>query len=155
MGAGWLRRGGKKLHYWIIMLTVAGLDQLTKLWIQEYMGLGQSVPVIGNVLHVTRVLNQGGAFGLLSGRYFLFLATAIGLIFVVSYYAVYYKPNKALQFGLGLVSGGALGNLVDRLWHGGVVDFIDLGFWPVFNLADSAIVVGTAWLALLLLKSRG
>lgn len=74
---------------------------------------------------------------------------------MASYYAVYYKPNKALQFGLGLVSGGALGNLVDRLWHGGVVDFIDLGFWPVFNLADSAIVVGTAWLALLLLKSRG
>lgn len=63
------------------MLTVAGLDQLTKLWIQEYMGLGQSVPVIGNVLHVTRVLNQGGAFGLLSGRLFFVFSYSYRLNF--------------------------------------------------------------------------
>ncbi len=145
---------GHRLLYWVLVFTIAGLDQASKLVVQQHLVLGQSRPVVDGLLQLTLVLNQGAAFGLLPGKYLLFLGTAMGLIAAASYYAVNYNPNVAMQTGLGLVSGGALGNLIDRLWHGGVLDFIDLGFWPVFNLADSAIVVGTSWLALCLLNSR-
>ncbi len=89
--------------------------------------------------NVNFVKNTGITFGLFKGNNLLFIFINLIIIAVILYY---YRKEKKLQFGLDFVLAGALGNLFDRLVHGYVIDFIDLKIWPVFNLADSFIVIG-------------
>jgi signal peptidase II len=101
-------------------------------------------------------MNPGAAFGILPNQNVLFITT--GLLLVIGALAIYRKlppAKKILRIGLGLVLGGALGNLVDRLRFGKVVDFLDFRVWPVFNLADTAIFIGVCLLAWELLKESG
>ena len=126
-----------------IALVVIGIDQLTKYLIRANMDLGQSIPADGWV-RLTYVTNTGGAFGILTNQTFLLTMSAIvgaAIIFL----SLSYLPLKAwtLKLGLGLVLAGSVGNLVDRVRFGQVTDFIDVGAWPVFNVADSSTVVGT------------
>jgi signal peptidase II len=126
-----------------IALVVIGLDQLTKYFVRANMDLGQSIPSEGWV-RLTYVTNTGGAFGILSNQTFLLTVSAIVGIGIIVL-SLSYLPLRAwtLKAGLGLVLAGAVGNLIDRLRFGAVTDFIDVGAWPVFNVADSATVVGT------------
>ncbi len=120
------------------------LDQLSKLVIRLNMSPGQSIPEEG-VLRLTYVTNTGGAFGLFANQTFLIaLTAAIGAIVILLYYR--YPPfhSTLVKTGLGLMLGGAVGNLIDRIRLGCVIDFLNLGGWPVFNLADSAIVIGAS-----------
>ncbi len=136
-------RGTRGLPLFLIALSVIGLDQLTKYLIRANMEMGQSIPSGGVVgLHYTT--NTGGAFGLFANQTFLLSMAAVIGIAVLVLYLRYLPPRSTLlKMGLGLDLGGAIGNLIDRLRLGAVTDFINFGFWPVFNLADTAIVVGT------------
>lgn len=127
-----------------VIAVVVGLDQLTKYLIASFMSTGQTVTVIPRLLYLTYIQNPGAAFGLLPYRTIFFIAiTLIVMVFMLIYYRALPKSFYIMRLGLALQLGGALGNLIDRLRYGQVIDFIDLQFLPpVFNLADSAIVIG-------------
>lgn len=125
------------------------LDRVSKSVVQSRMALGESVPVLPGVFHLTYVRNPGAAFGLLPDRTAFFIAATVLVVALILWYAWRVGvPRRSVRLALGLQLGGALGNLVDRVAHGTVVDFLDFRVWPVFNLADSAIVVGVGIFAL-------
>lgn len=117
------------------------LDRVSKLLILHF--LSESVPIIPNVFHLTLVHNQGIAFGLFSQMRWLLLGVvtvSLGLIFWMSHRPAF--RNTRDQWVFGLILGGAIGNWLDRVQYGAVVDFFDFRIWPVFNIADSAISIG-------------
>lgn len=123
-------------------------DQSLKLLVESSMTLRESIPVIEGVLHLTYIENSGGAFGLLAGsQIILMLGSAVALA-VVAWMLLSQPPTRVMVLGGGLVLGGAAGNLLDRVASGGVTDYLDLRVWPIFNLADVAIVCGVALLVL-------
>lgn len=134
--------------------TVFVLDQLTKWWVDANFELYESRPVIEGLFHLTYVRNPGGAFGLLRGldesvRIPLFVTFACIAVGVLIYFVRQIPAQQRfLQFSLGLVLGGALGNLFDRVAYGEVIDFLDVFWrtyhWPAFNVADSGISCGVA-----------
>jgi signal peptidase II len=141
----------------LLFLGLAGLvvvlDQITKRLAEDRLRGQRSLPVLDDVLRMTYVENRGAAFGLLQDQTTFFVFVGILVIGVIA--ASYrYLPRSGfrLHLALGLQLGGAIGNLIDRIRQGYVVDFVDFGYhsnwWPVFNVADSAIVVGVALLAL-------
>jgi len=121
------------------------IDRFTKIAALKMLGLGESVRAIPGVLRMTLVLNDGAAFGSFKGKSVFFLVISIAVMIAI---AAYLLKNRSLgspvSIGLGLILGGAGGNLVDRIVLGRVVDFIDFGIWPVFNVADSCITIGAA-----------
>ena len=128
----------------LIVAAVMLVDQLSKQFIVRTMEVGQSVTVISNFLYITYVRNPGAAFGMLPYQtaFFVVITVLVGA-FIIFYYRLLAEDHKWLRLGLSLQLGGALGNLVDRLSEGYVVDFINFTIWPpVFNIADSAIVIG-------------
>lgn len=136
-----------------VALAVVLADQLSKFAVRQLLAPSSSIPVIPGVLHLTHVLNPGAAFGLLpNGRFFFFAATGAVIAFIIVYYLRARPSSRLLLAALGLELGGATGNLIDRSASGLVTDFIDFRVWPVFNVADSAIVVGLALLALVVLR---
>lgn len=125
------------------------LDQFSKLVVQRTMEQGQSIPIINNIFHLTYIQNPGAAFGLLAYRTAFFIFTTLAVVLVIiMFYRRLGEKRGSLPLGMGLVVGGALGNLIDRLRYGKVVDFFDFRVWPVFNIADTAIVVGAGLLVL-------
>lgn len=137
-------------------LAVFAADQATKWMARTYLPLfpDQSIPVLGDLLRLTYVQNRGAAFGVLQDQNMLFIVVS-GVVIAVIVGSYRYSPVRSplLSLALGLQLGGAIGNLVDRLRLGYVVDFLDVSIWPVFNVADSAIVIGVGILALHLLRS--
>lgn len=119
------------------------LDQITKYMIVSNMTEGMSIPVINQVFHLTFVLNPGAAFGMLehNREFFIIMAIAV-LMFVVYMRKKILEEPLTVQIGIALFVGGALGNLIDRMKTGLVVDFFDFRIWPVFNVADIAICLG-------------
>jgi signal peptidase II len=140
-----------QLKWNIIFFAVAFLaiivDQLSKGWIQSNFYPGQSVPETG-FFRLTYAQNTGAAFSIFYGKSDILAVVAIiGVILLLVYAFVIYRHFPFLntrlnKIALGLILGGVVGNLIDRLWLGFVRDFMDVGPWPVFNTADSATVVG-------------
>ncbi|MGI9951119.1 signal peptidase II [Moorellaceae bacterium AZ2] len=131
----------------LLVLAVVAGDQLSKLVVRQTLAPNETVPVLDNIFHLTHVNNPGAAFGLLAHRTPFFIATGlivIGLIIIA--YRQFRTGGLYFQLALALQLGGALGNLLDRLRFGYVVDFLDFRIWPVFNLADVAIVGGAGLL---------
>ena len=132
---------------WVLMLaisTVIAVDQLSKFLIRENLEVGESWPATG-VLRLTHGTNTGSAFGLFPDQtLFLIIASVIAIGFIYYFYKTHAVPRRLVALAIGLQLGGAMGNLIDRLRVGAVVDFLDVGRWPIFNLADSSIVVGMA-----------
>ena len=140
---------------YLVALILLSLDQFSKYLITQKMSLADSMPVIKSIFHITYVENTGIAFGLFPQGQILFITISLIIILVI----VFFERKKALKspwerFCLGLVLGGALGNLVDRLRFGFVIDFLDFRIWPVFNLADSGVCIGGILMAFFLLKKR-
>jgi signal peptidase II len=138
----------KRLRLSLIVATlVVALDQLSKLWIRDNLVPGESLPEIG-CLQLTYVVNTGSAFGLFANQTFLLIVITIVSLAAIILFLRYLGSASALtSVSLGLIFGGAVGNLVDRLHLGYVVDFIHVRlwgglYWPAFNFADAAIVVG-------------
>ena len=142
-----------------IALAVLALDQATKWLVIERLGGRAPVDVIGSFVQLRYTTNPGGAFSLLTGFPLFFGLMAIGVIVAITVYARRITSGPTL-FTLGLLLGGALGNFADRLLRGDgllngeVVDFVDVGSFPVFNVADSCITVGAILLAILLARAE-
>ena len=143
----------KNIFIFSIALLIALLDQITKFLIKSNFQLNQSISIINNILHLTYITNTGSAFGLFKGFNIFFILFSIVVIIIVFYYLKRIKNNeKILQFSAGLLLGGTIGNLIDRLFYGAVIDFIDFRIWPVFNTADSAVTISVVFLIILLWK---
>lgn len=141
----------KLLIYYFVALIVIAIDQLTKWLIVKNMEIGESIPIIENVLHITSHRNFGAAFGILQGALpFFIIITVVVIIFLIYYMHKEAKNNSFLGVIIGLLLGGAIGNFIDRLFRDGVVDFIDVYIFtydfPIFNIADSALVIGVGLL---------
>lgn len=125
------------------------IDQVTKFWVQEGMSLGQSIPIIPNVFHLTYILNKGAVFGILANQRLFFLCIVIVLLAVLWYFRRYIVAGDAYtKLGTTLLVSGALGNAWDRYYLGAVVDFFDFRIWPIFNVADIGICIGVVLLAI-------
>ena len=144
---------------WIAAAVVFAIDRVTKAWAVQELALVHTRPLLGEWVRLTYVRNTGVAFGLGAGQGLPFAAiTFAALLLVVLVAAQPRNRTWARSLALGLVVGGAAGNLLDRVRWGSVVDFIDFGYrrnvFPVFNAADSAITIGVALFALTLLFGR-
>ena len=134
-------------------LFIVFLDQLTKFLVKQNFKLNESMPIIKNIFHLTYVTNSGSAFGLFKGMNVFFMIFAIIVIIAIYKYLNKIKNNeKILQIAVGLLLGGTIGNLIDRISYGAVIDFIDFRIWPVFNVADSAVTISITLLIVLLWK---
>ena len=145
--------------WWILPLVIAlgviALDQLSKLLVLQFMYEGQ-VQLIPNILHFTYVENDGMAFGLLSDHRWVFLILSTVGILAMLFYLWKFANTRLSQIGLALMIGGGIGNMIDRIAYGFVVDFIDFcafDFWNwVFNVADACVCVGAALFAIDLIR---
>lgn len=140
------------------LISVTGLltDQLTKLYVDARMGLYQSIPLLDNFIHITYVRNKGAAFSFLSHAswrlpFFICVSLIASVVILIAYRRL--ADNQRLaQVSLAMIFSGAVGNLIDRVRLGEVIDFLDAHWyrhhWPAFNVADSLICVGVFLLAL-------
>lgn len=134
-------------HLLTIGLLIAFFDQLTKWMVARSLYLHESHTLIPGLLSITRIHNTGIAFGMfphLPGV--LTVVTVVSVLVVLYFYLTLENRNTWVTIGCGLILGGAVGNLIDRVRLGHVVDFIYFSFWPAFNVADSAVSVGVALL---------
>jgi signal peptidase II len=155
----------RKSAIFILLLVVGlALDQATKVLVMNNLPLGGQVPLIPGVLNLVHIHNKGAAFGLLSGWSaefaWLFFVIITALVLVVLGYLLWRLPDGQWPAALGysLILTGALGNLIDRIRLGEVVDFIDVYWgryhWPAFNVADSLVCVGAAVLAWIIIREE-
>ena len=141
----------KNIFIFSITLFIVILDQITKFFIRQELQLNQSIPIIRNILNFTHTTNTGSAFGLFKGLNLIFILFSFIVIIVIFRYLKKVKENeRLLQFAVGSLSGGTIGNLIDRIFYGHVIDFIDFRVWPVFNIADSFITISVIFIAVLL-----
>jgi signal peptidase II len=148
---------GMKIKFVWVTIFVLALDHLTKYWVSSRMSLGDNIEVIRGWLRISYVLNYGVAFGLFSEpqsvwKPYLLGGMAVAAVVVIVIYSLRMPPGRVfLQASLAIITGGILGNFIDRMLHGFVVDFIEMHirnrfFWPTFNIADSAITIGIVML---------
>jgi len=137
--------------FFFTALLVVVADQLSKLWIRSY-AQGQTIFQVG-FFRIIHIQNTGAAFGLFQGQTFaLAIISLVGVAVLLLYALLFYRRSPLLgnmlsRIAIGLILGGVIGNLIDRLRYlfhqlGGITDFISIGIWPAFNIADSAVVVG-------------
>lgn len=146
------------MFFYYIALTVILLDQATKLVIVQALRVGQGIPVIPDYFDIVFVLNPGAAFGFLATlservrNPFFILITVVAVSLILFYHTRFLHAHRLASVALGLILGGAIGNLIDRLRYGMVVDFLDFHVsryhWPAFNVADSAISIGVGLMLL-------
>jgi len=144
------------MYFYFFSLVIVVLDQLTKLLVVRSMRLGQNIPIVPGFFDLTFVLNPGAAFSLFATlpewiRNPFFILISVGAaVLIIAYRSRYLRENRLASVSLALILGGAIGNLIDRLRYGVVVDFLDAHIsqyhWPIFNVADSAISVGVTLL---------
>lgn len=140
------------IRFLAIVAAVVTCDQLTKLWILRSFSLYESLEIIPGFFSLTYLTNKGAAFGFLAGqtgawRHYLFLILgAVALVVIFIAWSRLHHGHLLYSISLPLIGGGALGNLIDRVRVGSVVDFLDVSVgghhWPAFNVADSAITIG-------------
>jgi len=151
---------------WIIFGTIAAFglvfDQLTKLYVDRTMQLFQSIPVLDNFFHITYVRNRGAAFSFLSQAswrlpFFIGVSMIAAIVIIIAYNKLR-DDQRLAQVSLAMIFSGAVGNLIDRVRLGEVIDFLDAHWyqhhWPAFNVADSLICVGVFLLALDMLREE-
>jgi len=140
------------------VLSVSSLvvivDRLTK-YIFRNLSEGESVRVVPGLFHITLVLNSGAAFGLFKGRSVFFTVSTVIVIAFICFYIIRGGCKDLLMLtALGLILGGAAGNLIDRVAFGYIIDFLDFRIWPVFNIADASITIGAFILAVRLIFDK-
>ncbi|WP_059170070.1 signal peptidase II [Bacillus sp. FJAT-27445] len=145
------------MFYYLIAALIIVLDQFTKWLIVKNMNLGDSIQIIEDFLYITSHRNRGAAWGILQGQmWFFYVITIIVIIGIVYYIRKAARGNALLGVSLGLMLGGAIGNFIDRVYRQEVVDFIHTFIFsynfPVFNIADSALVVGVVLMMIQMIK---
>lgn len=137
--------------YYAIALLVIALDQFSKWLVVKNMSIYEHIPIIENFFYLTSHRNKGAAWGILEGQmWFFYIITIVVVIIVMYYIKAFYKKSKLMAFSLSFILGGAIGNFIDRATRKEVVDFLDFNIfgydYPIFNVADSALVVGVIML---------
>ena len=141
--------------FYIVTIIWLMLDQWSKYYVMHHFMLGESLPLIPNVFHLTYIINRGAAFGMLANQRWFFLAVAFILIVVYAWNRNYVNEGPTtLRIGTALLISGAIGNGIDRFWLHGVVDFFDFRIWPIFNVADIGICVGVVAIVYHLLTTK-
>jgi len=145
------------MGYYLTVLLVIFFDQLSKLWVIRHLKIGETKEVLSHFLYLTLLYNKGTAFGIVKE---VSLAIVLFSTLLVVGFLIYSKLNKKetliFMLGLSFICGGALGNLVDRIRWGYVIDFVDIKIWPVFNLADSFITIGVGLIIVdMILRRKG
>lgn len=135
------------IRYYLLALVIIGIDQLSKWLVITKMDVYEQIPMIDGFFYLTSHRNEGAAWGILQGKMmFFYIITAIVVIGLIYYMQRYARNFTLLAISLSLVLGGAIGNFIDRLFRKEVVDFLDFIIftydYPIFNIADSALVVG-------------
>ena len=151
---------------WIIFGTIAAfgliIDQITKVYIDRTMQLFQSIPVVDNFFNITYVRNRGAAFSFLSHAswrlpFFIGVSLVAAIVIIIAYNKLR-EDQRLAQVSLAMIFSGAVGNLIDRMRLGEVIDFLDAHWyqhhWPAFNVADSLICVGVFLLAFDMLREE-
>jgi signal peptidase II len=147
----------QRAAFFTIALLVVSVDQLSKLLIELNLAVGESIPETG-FFRLSHIHNTGASFGLFQDQSLvLAIAGIVGIgvllyLILFMYRRIPFLSTMLVKISLGLMLGGVIGNLIDRLSSGYVTDFIDFSFWPAFNVADSATVVGAVILAYSLLR---
>ena len=144
-----------------VAIPVLILDWVSKWLVQTYITyLTEIIPIIPGFFNLLHDRNPGAAFGVLSGhRFLLILITIVALVFIFAYY-LRFRESRWMQVALGFLLGGAVGNFIDRLYLGEVVDFLQFGiaskglFWPTFNVADISVCIGAGMLIVYLFRNR-
>ena len=137
------RQARRGAPFFLVAGAVFALDQVTKALIRDWLAVGESWPSDGWLVKITHVTNTGAAFGILQDQgVFLTITAVIAIGAIVFYYLYPPLEHGLLRVAMGLLLGGAAGNLVDRVRFGHVTDFIDFPRYPEFNVADSSIVIG-------------
>lgn len=162
LGSGVVKMQRYKLLIFVAAIVII-LDQLTKAVIANYFILHQSIEVIPGLFNITYIRNPGAAFGILrdaSGTFRTIFLTGVSLAALIIIFFVYRNiRDTASRIAFSLIAGGALGNLIDRIRFGEVIDFLDFYIgryhWPAFNVADSAITVGIFIAVLFLYRDKG
>ena len=144
--------------YYIIIATAFILDQISKIVIRNNMDLNESMTVIKNFFYISYVENTGAAWSMFQGARWFFVSITVIMIIIMFRY-IYKIKNRSFRTAASFIIGGGLGNLLDRVLTGRVVDFIDLNFWnydfPVFNISDSFVTVGTILLGIYIIRHEG
>lgn len=153
----------KSISGWLAAIVF--FDQLTKIIVDRTMALYQSIPIVDGLFNFTYVRNAGAAFGIFAGsaetfrRPFLILVSILASGFIVTLLRRLADGEKGLITALTFILGGAVGNLIDRIIYGEVIDFLDVYWrdhhWPAFNVADSFITIGVAVALFCLYKHKG
>jgi signal peptidase II len=134
--------------FWIAMVLGCALDQFTKWLIVSNMTIGQSIPIIDKVFHLTYVTNTGAAFSILQGQIEVFtIITVIMLVIIIRMVHQISKERRLDLIAFGLFAGGTLGNFIDRIFRHSVVDFLDCRIFdfPIFNVADSLLTIAVGY----------
>ncbi|MCM3616334.1 signal peptidase II [Sutcliffiella horikoshii] len=142
--------------YYLIALGIIIVDQLTKWLVVRYMELGESIPIIHNFLYLSSHRNRGAAWGILEGQMYFFYIITVGVVIgLIVYLQKLPKEQPWMKLALSLMLGGAIGNFIDRVLHQEVIDFINTFIFtydfPIFNVADSALVIGVGIILVLTL----
>ena len=137
--------------FYVLTIVVIICDQLTKYVVRETIPLYETFIEVG-VFSIVHGQNTGSAFGLFAGfTNYLIVASLIGLALILYFFVKQASANLFVRIAVGLIVGGAVGNLIDRVKDGFVVDFISVGWWPAFNVADSAISIGMTVMVLFMI----
>ena len=131
----------------ITVTTIVFADRFSKIYFSHLLSLNESWPILRGVFHMTLVHNTGIAFGLFKNQGIVFIIIPIIAVVLLIFNIYYYRNHqedlsRMYIVAFSLILGGAIGNLIDRIYFGYVIDFLDFRIWPVFNLADSAITIG-------------
>jgi signal peptidase II len=147
------------LIYYLIALAIIAIDQISKWLIVAKMEIGESFSIIENVLYITSHRNRGAAWGILEGQmWFFYIVTIIVTVVLIYFLQTWAKGKLMLSLGISFMLAGAIGNFIDRLFRGEVVDFIDVYIftynYPIFNIADSSLVIGVIIMAIQMIKEE-
>lgn len=138
----------------ILILTIC--DQLLKSWVASSIVLGGSKQLIPGIIELTNLRNSGAAWSIFEGQQTFFTIITIIAIIVIGYFIWQYRKNIPMLIGLSLIMAGTIGNFIDRLRQGYVVDMFETTFinFPIFNLADMCLTIGVIWLIICILKEK-
>ena len=140
----------------VIILILTICDQLLKSWVASSIVLGGSKQLIPGIIELTNLRNSGAAWSIFEGQQTFFTIITIVAIIVIGYFIWQYRKNIPMLIGLSLIMAGTIGNFIDRLRQGYVVDMFEITFinFPIFNIADMCLTLGVIWLIICILKEK-
>lgn len=140
----------------VIILILTICDQLLKSWVASSIVLGGSKQLIPGIIELTNLRNSGAAWSIFEGQQTFFTIITIVAIIVIGYFIWQYRKNIPMLIGLSLIMAGTIGNFIDRLRQGYVVDMFETTFinFPIFNIADICLTIGVIWLIICILKEK-